>query len=167
MDKQKQLKFNIVDVIFLLAVLAGVAFFALRFFGPGLSASSGGQNEEEYIITYFVSDSADFIVDHLRVGSALTDNSIKYDLGTLVDFEVGPAQISSTAEDGHQVITTREGYSSVYLMGRATASDNGFGVTVDGMNLTIGDSTVVRAQEAKFWVVVYDIQKLSDSPYAD
>ena len=165
MEKERKLKFNLVDVIFILVLLAGVVFVALRLGGKNVVPSSDAS--EEYIITYYIADSADYIVSHLRVGSALTDDSISLDLGTLVDFETGPARINSTAADGHQVISDREGYSSVYLRSRVRATDNGFGVTVDGLKLQIGHSMVLRAQEVKLWVYVYDIQKLSDSSYAD
>lgn len=166
MDKQKKLKFNIVDVIFLLVLLAGAAFVALRLIGPRLPAISSAE-EDEYIVTFYASDSANYVVDRLQIGSPMTDDSITLDFGTLVDFETGPARINSAAADGHQVVTDREGYSSVYLMCRLRGIDNGFGVTVDGMRLGVGHTTVVRAREAKFWVAVYDIQKLSDSPYAN
>lgn len=165
MEKEKKLKFNLVDVIFILVVLAGAAFVALRLSGKNMAPSGG--SSEEYIITYYIADSADYIVGHLRVGSALTDDAISLDLGTLVDFETGPARINSAAADGHQVVSDREGYSSVLLMTRVRAADNGFGVTVDGLKLQVGHSMVLRSQEAKLWVYVYDIQKLSDSPYAD
>lgn len=168
MDKQNKLKFNLVDVIVLLAVLAGVAFVALRLIGLSPSANTAPDgDEEEYIITFYVSETGDYVVDHLQVGSPLTDDSITLDMGTLVDFETGPAQISSAAADGHLVISDREGYSSVYLMCRITCTDNGFGVTTaDGLRLEIGHSMVIRTKEAKLWAYVYDIQKLSDTPYA-
>ena len=164
MEKEKKLKFNLVDVIFILVLLAGAAFVVLRLNGRNVMPSSG--SSEEYIVTYYIADSADYIVGHLRVGSALTDDSISLDLGTLVDFETGPARINSTAADGHQVVSDREGYSSVFLVSRVQGSDNGFGITVDGLKLGVGHSMVLRSQEAKLWVYVYNIQKLSDSSYA-
>ena len=164
MEKEKKLKFNLVDVIFILVLLAGAVFVFLRLSGKNIVSSSGPS--EEYIVTYYIADSADYIVNHLRVGSSLTDDALSLDLGTLVDFETGPARINSTAADGHQVVSDREGYSSVYLMSKVRGADNGFGVTVDGLKLAVGHSMVLRSQEAKLWVYVYDIQKLSDSPYA-
>ena len=172
MDKQKKLKFNFVDVIFLLVVLAGVAFVAMRLAGSGSNAPSPtpgeGKTGEKYIITFYTTESADYVVKHLQLGSQLTDDSITLDMGTLVGYEAGPAQISSAAADGHLVISDREGYSSVYLMSRIVCTDNGFGVTTaDGLRLEIGHSMVLRSHEAKFWVYVYDIQKLEDTPYVD
>ena len=167
MDKQKKLKFNLVDVIFILALLAGAAFVVLRLSGLSLfDVTSSNEGGEEYIVTFYASDSADYVVNRLQIGSPLTDDSITSNFGTLVDFETGPARVTSTAADGHLIISDKEGYSSVYLMCRVRGADNGFGITVDGQRLGVGHTTVVRAREAKFWVTVYDIQKLSDTPYA-
>lgn len=184
MEKQNKLKFNIVDVIVLLVLLAGIIFVAMRFIGPLLSSDpdpvpsadpdpTGSpdpdteEKEAKYIITFYASEAPDYVTDHLWAGSQLTDDSISLDLGTLVDFKTGPAQISSAMADGHLVISDLEGYSSVFLMSRVLGADNGFGVTVAGLKLGIGHSMVVRAKEAKFWVYVYDIQKLEDTPYVN
>lgn len=164
MEKQKKLKFNLVDVIFILVVLAGIAFVALRMGGVDVEPSSG--SSEEYIITFVGTEVPNYVIDRLEVGAPVTDDSLTVNLGTLVDFETGPAKISSAAADGHQVVSDREGYSSLYLICRVSGTNNGFGVTVDGLKLGVGHSIVVRARDAKLWMAVYDIQKLSDSPYA-
>ena len=167
MEKQKKLKFNLVDVIFILALLAGAAFVVLRLSGMSPSGvTNSNENGEEYIVTFFATDSANYIVDHLQIGSPVTDDSITLNFGTLVDFEAGPARITSAAADGHLIISDKAGFSSVYLMCRVRGTDNGFGITVDGQRLGVGHTTVVRAREAKFWTTVYNIQKLSDTPYA-
>ena len=165
MEKEKKLRFNIVDVIFIAVLLAGIAFVALRLSGRNIALNNG--SSEEYIITFYISDSADYIVDRLYIGSPMTDDTLALNLGTLVDFETGPAQISSAAADGHLVISDREGYSSVYLMSKVYAVDNGFGVTVDGLKLQVGHSMVIRSKESKFWAYVYDIQKLENTSYAN
>lgn len=197
MENKNKLKFNIVDVIFLLVLLAGLAFVGLRFIQslpdpeaaesdpvtesePAADTTPPAADttpeptptppvEEMYVITFFVPESADYIVNRLRLGSDMTDDSITLDLGTLVDYETGPARISSAAADGHLVISDKEGYSSVYLMCKLPGIHNGFGVTVCGgsLRLEVGHSMVIRTWESKFWAYVYDIQKLEDTPYAE
>lgn len=194
MENKKKLKFNIVDVIFLLVLLAGLAFLALRFIQSLPESEPAAESdpvpesqpvsdppqeptptdppgpvEEMYVITFFVPESADYIVNRLQLGSDMTDDSITLDLGTLVDYETGPARISSAAADGHLVISDKEGYSSVYLTCKMPGIHNGFGVTVCGgsLRLEVGHSMVIRTWESKFWAYVYDIQKLEDTPYAE
>ena len=166
MEKQKKLKFNLVDVIFILVLLAGAAFVALRLGGLDVVARFTGAHTEEYVITFVGTEAPDYVVDRLEIGAPVTDDSLDLNMGTLVDFKAGPSLSSGTAADGHIVMSSREGYKSVYLMCKMNAADNGFGVTVDGQKLGVGHSMVVRAGDAKLWMVVYDIQKLDDSPYA-
>ena len=166
MENQKKLKFNLVDVIFILVLLAGAVFVALRLGGLDTVAQLTNPHSEGYIITFIGTEVPDYVVDQLEIGASATDDPVNLDLGTVVDFETGPARISSAAADGHLIISDREGYQTVYLMCKVSASDNGFGVKVDELNLGIGHSMVVRAGRAKLWMVVYDIQKLDDSPYA-
>lgn len=166
MEKQKKVRFNLVDVIFILVLLAGVVFVALRLGGLDVVARLTGAYTEEYVITFVGTEAPDYVIEHLKIGAPVTDDALDLNMGTLVDFKTGPAQSSSAAADGHLVISEREGYQSVYMMCKMNATDNGFGVTVDGQELGIGHSMVVRAGETKIWMVVYDIQKLNDSPYA-
>ena len=167
MDKQKKLKFNIVDVIFLLAVLAGIAFVVMRLGGLDVVARiTGAAPSEAYVITYISTDTPDYVIEHLEIGAPVTNDTMDANLGTVLDIQTDEAQISSAAADGHLVISDLEGSSTLYLMCRTQASDNGNGVTVNGLNLGIGHSIVVRAGGTKIWMVVRDIQKLENSPYA-
>ena len=166
MEKQKKLKFNLVDVIFILVLLAGVAFVALRLGGLDVVARLTNTQTEGYIVTFIGTEVPDYVIDQLEIGASVTDDSLDLNLGTLVDFETGPARVTSAAADGHLIVSDREGYQTVYLMCKVNGSDNGFGVTVDGQAFGVGHSMVVRAGKAKIWMVVCDIQKLDDSPYA-
>lgn len=167
MDKQKKLKFNIVDVVFLLAVLAGIAFVVLRLGGLDVVARiTGTAPSEDYVITYFSTNTPDYVIERIEIGDPVTNDAMDANLGTLLDIRTDNAQISSAAADGHLVVSDLEGSSALYLICRMRASDNGNGITVDGLDLGIGHSIVVRAGDTKTWMVVRDIQKLSDSPYA-
>ena len=168
MDNQKKLRFNLVDVIFILILLAGAAFVAMRLGGLDVvSRITGGASPEPYVITYIGIETPDYVVDRLEIGAPVTNDTMDVKLGTLLDYRTGPAQISSAAADGHLVVSDQEGSSTVYLMCRTQASDNGYGVTVNGLDLGVGHTIVVRAGGTKLWMAVYDIQKLSDSPYAE
>lgn len=167
MENQKKLRFNLVDVIFILVLLAGIAFVVMRLGGLDVVARiTGAAPSETYVITFVSTDTPDYVVDHLEVGATVTNDAMDVKLGTVLDFQTGPAQISSAAADGHLVISDRDGSSAVYLICRTQASDNGNGVTVNGLKLGVGHSIVIRAGDAKLWMVVSDIQKLADSPYA-
>lgn len=168
MDKQKKLRFNVVDVIFLLAVLAGVVFVGLRLGGLDIVRQiTGGSAPEPYVITFIGEEIGDYVVDRVEIGDPVTDDEATLDLGKVVDIQTGPAISFASQEDGQLVTTTKEGYSSILLTCQVQASDTGNGVNVDGLIVGVGHSMVVRPGDSKMYLVVYDIRKLSDSPYAN
>ena len=168
MDKQKKLKFNLVDVIFLLAVLAGVAFVGLRLGGLDVVARlTGASSPEPYVITFIGEEVADYVVDRVEIGDPVTDDEASMDLGFVVDIRRSEALSYNPDYNGKLTLAPKEGYSCIHLVCRVQGTPSSSGVTVDGLALGVGHSMVVRAGDAKMYLVVYDIQKLSDSPYAD
>lgn len=168
MDKQKKLKFNLVDVIFLLVVLAGVVFVGLRLGGLDIVRQiTGGSAPEPYVITFVGEEVGDYVVGRIEIGDPVTDDEATLDLGKVVDIQTGPSISFASQEDGQLVTSTKEGYSSILLTCQARAAGTSNGVNVDGMILGVGHTMVVRAGDVKMFLVVYDIQKLSESPYAN
>lgn len=168
MEKQKKLRFNLVDVIFILVLLAGIAFVAMRLGGLDVVARlTGASAPEPYVITFTSTEVANYVVERVEIGSKVTDDEVSMNLGTVLDFQLGISQVSSAREDGQLVVSSKEGYSSINLLCQVQGSDNGNGVTVDGLALGVGHTMVVRAGDAKMYMVVCDIQKLSESPYAN
>lgn len=168
MDKQKKLKFNLVDVIFLLAVLAGIAFVVMRIGGLDVVARlTGAASPEPYVITFIGEEVPDFVAERIEIGDPATDDEASMNLGAVVDVQLSEALTYNPDYDGKLMRSSKEGYYCVHLMCKAQGTGTGSGVTVDGLALGVGHSMVVRAGDAKMYLVVYDIQKLSESPYAN
>ena len=169
MDKQrKKLKFNIIDVAFVVAVLAGLVFVVLRVGGFDLLTSIiFGEKEEAYAVTFTGAEVADYVIERIHTGDKMSDEWLGVDLGEVLEVKLGPAQSYSAREDGRLVMSDKEGYYSVLVTGYCKAVDNDNGITVDGLNLGVGHTMVVRIGDAKLYLVVQDIQKLDGSPYAD
>ena len=168
MEKQKKLRFNLVDVIFILALLAGIAFVVMRLGGLDVVARlTGAASPEPYVITFIGEEIPDFAIERIELGDRVTDDEATLNLGTVVDIQTGPAISFASQEDGQLVTTTKEGYSSILLSCQVQASDTGSGVNVDGLLLGVGHTMVVRPGDSKMYLIVCDIQKLSDSPYAN
>ena len=169
MDKQeKKLKFNIIDVVFVAAVLAGLIFVVLRVGGFDLLTSIiFGEKEETYAVTFISEEVAGFVTDRIQVGDKMSDEWLGVDLGEVLEVKLGPAQVYSARQDGKLVMSDKEGYYSILVTGYCDAVDNDNGITVDGLNLGVGHTMVVRIGDAKLYLVVQNIQKLDGSPYAD
>lgn len=168
MEKQKKLRFNLVDMIFILVLLAGVAFVAMRLGGLDVVARiTGAASPEPYVITFFCEETPDYAAQRLEIGDYATDDEASMDLGTVVDFEINDALSYNPDYDGKLILSAKEGYNSVMLMCQVQGAESSGGVTVDGMVLGVGHTMVVRAGDTKLYMVVYDIRKLSESPYAN
>ncbi len=163
MEKQKKWRFNLIDVLFLVVVLAGVLFVALRMAGPDETA--GGGPEDYYVITFTCDTVPSYLVDHLQLSAEVTDDGMKRSLGRVVDIQRGPSVYYNTDSSGRLVKSSRDGYDSLLLMCCVKCADNGYGITVDELNLGIGHTITIRADGARISSAVYNIQKLSDTVY--
>lgn len=168
MEKQKKWRFNIIDVLFLLVVLAGILFVILRLGGFDVVARiTGTASTEEYVITFIDTEVPDYAAERIEKGDKATDDNLSVNLGTVVDVQLSPAQVPTPDTEGILVVSAEEGFSTVLLSCQVKASDNGNGVTVDGLDLGVGHTMVVRAGDSKMYMTVCDIQKLADTPYAN
>lgn len=154
--EQKKRKFNIIDLIVLLVILGALAFAAYRFFG-----SSGGKTAtgttEPYRITFFCSETPEKVADMIALGDSVTDDSCYMDLGKVVDFTVGDAQVYGNSADGKVVLSDKEGYRSVSVTVEAEAVAEENCIYVTGWSLGCGHSMVIRVGYAKLYVWVSDI----------
>ena len=168
MDKQeKKLKFNIIDVAFVAVVLAGLIFVVLRVGGFDLLYTIVfGAKEDTYAISFIGEEVADYVVDRLQPGDKVCDEWLGVDLGEVLEIKRGKAQSYSARQDGKLVMSDKENYSSIIVTCYCDAVDNENGITVDHLNLGVGHTMVVRIGDAKLYLVVHDIQKLDESPYA-
>ena len=168
MEKQTKLRFNLVDVLFILVVLAGIAFVVMRLGGLDVVARiTGAASPEPYAITFICEEVPDYVAERIEVGARVTDDEASMNLGTVVDVQLNDALSYNPDVDGKLMLSAKEGYYSVVLTCKTQGAEASNGATVDGLLLGLGHTMVVRAGEAKMYMVVYDIQKLADSPYAD
>lgn len=162
MGGQKKTRFNMVDVLFLLVVLVGVLFIVLRTAGRETAKELPG---EYYAVTYIGEAVPSYMLDLLEMGADVTDDEMIFSLGTVVDIQRGPSVFYNVDSSGNMVKSSRDDYESLLLTCRVEGVDNGFGITADGLALGVGHSIVLRADKAKISMMVYDIQKLSDTSY--
>ena len=154
--EQKKRKWNIVDLVVVLVLVAVAAFAAWRFFG-----SSGGKatvgNEESYRITFLCNETPEKVAEMIAKGDAVTDDSCYMDLGKVVDFKIDEARVYSTAADGKVVLSSKPGYKSAYVTVECKGVPEDNCVYVTGWALGCGHSMVIRVGYAKLYVWVYDM----------
>lgn len=155
---QKKVKFNIVDIIVILVLIAGIAFVGVRMFGgeePAVSADPSVGST--YRVTFYAESVPEVVANTLVQGSKAENASRNMDLGYLVEFSVDDSIVYVANSKGEYVKTTKEGYVSVTLVCELTGIDQSTGLQVGQYMLNVGHSMGVRCGFTEINTTVVDI----------
>ena len=156
---QKKVKFNIVDIIVILLLVAGIAFVGIKMLGGGEPAPTAPETTDgsTYQVTFYAECIPGYVADTLVKGSSAENSSRNMDLGTLVDFTVAPSIIYSFDANGTCVQSEKPGYVSVTLVCEVTGTQQPTGLQVGQFMLNIGHSMGVRSGNTEINTIVRDI----------
>jgi hypothetical protein len=155
---QKKAKFNIVDIIVILILVAGIAFVGVRMFGgeePAVEATAGAGST--YHVTFHAECVREDVANTLVLGSKSENASRNMDLGTLIDFSIDEAIAYGTDSKGNVVQGTKPGYVSVTLTCELTGIDQSTGLQVGQFMLNVGHSMGVRCGFTELNMIVQNI----------
>ena len=155
---QKKAKFNIVDIIVILILVAGIAFVGVRMFGgeePAVEANAGAGST--YHVTFHAECVREDVANTLVLGSKSENASRNMDLGTLIDFSIDEAIAYGTDSKGNVVQGTKPGYVSVSLTCELTGIDQSTGLQVGQFMLNVGHSMGVRCGFTELNMIVQNI----------
>ena len=155
---QKKVKFNIVDILVILVLIAGVAFLGLRMFGGEEPAVTNPTEGSRYLVTFNCESIRTEVTDTLVKGSKAENASRNMDLGHLVDFTIDEAVIYTTDSEGNVVKTTKEGYVSVTMVCEVTGIDQATGLQVGQFMLNVGHGMGVRCGFTEIYSYVMNIE---------
>ena len=155
---QKKTKFNIVDIIVILILIAGVAFLGVKMFGGQEPAASADPAEgAPYLVTFRADCVAEDIAATLTVGSKAENASRNMDLGTVVDVVIGESVVYGFDSKGNCVASPKPGYVSVTLVCEVTGIQQPTGLQVGQFMLNIGHGMGVRCGNTEINTIVRDI----------
>ena len=155
---QKKAKFNIVDIIVILILVAGIAFVGVRMFGgeePAVEANAGAGST--YHVTFHAECVREDVASTLVLGSKSENTSRNMDLGTLIDFSIDEAIAYGTDSKGNVVQGTKPGYVSVTLTCELTGIDQSTGLQVGQFMLNVGHAMGVRCGFTELNMIVQNI----------
>ena len=155
---QKKAKFNIVDILVILVLIAGIVFVGVRMFGGEEPAVSDPATGGKYLVTFCADSVHEDVAATLVQGSKAENASRNMDLGHLVDFTIGESVVYTTNSDGELIKTTKEGYVSVSLVCEVTGVDQSTGLQVGQYMLNIGHSMGVRCGFTEINTCVMNIE---------
>ncbi len=146
----KKRKFNLVDVIITVIILAAIALLAYIFIFNRSAGNSSDTVKIQY--TLEVRDERDELVDNAaaNIGKSLIEGTAKYNLGTVVDFYSTPAVYSAfNHETGESVNTLYPEHSNVCFVVDADAVKNPGTerYSISGFEVSVGTLVYVRLPE--------------------
>ena len=156
---QKKVKFNIVDILVILVLIAGAVFLGIRMFGgeePAVTPNSSVGST--YRVTFNAECVRADVASTLVKGSKAENASRNMDLGYLVDFTIADAIAYGTDAQGNVVQSTKPGYVSVTLVCELTGIDQSTGLQVGQFMLNVGHSMGVRCGFTELNMVVQNIE---------
>lgn len=159
---QKKVKFNIVDIIVILALIAGIVFVGVRMFGgdePAVSADPAAGSK--YLVTFHAEAVREDVANTLVQGSKAENASRNMDLGHLVEFTIEDAIVYNTDSKGNSVKTTKEGYVSVTLVCEVIGVDQATGLQVGQFMLNVGHAMGVRCGFTEINTTVIGIEPVN------
>lgn len=140
--RKRKMKFNIMDVLILLAI-AAVAAVLLYVFVFSEHSSAGALNGAQTTkITYVIelTDVDDALSDNISVGETLIDSAKKMNIGTIVAVESQPyVYLGKNVTGGTMELTTVDNKSTVYVTVEADATLAGISYSISGYDIYVGE----------------------------
>ena len=157
--EKKARKFNIIDVIIILAVVAAIAIVGYKFAGKKIVQST---NTQEFEVTYTVYEVANTTAEIIKEGDVLTDNAGNVPLGNVTKVEVEKNSRSyAPNSDGEYVMSAKEGFCFVAVTGKVNAVKANNGITVNGTEYLVGHSITLEAGDAKLYALITAITPIT------
>lgn len=154
---QKKVKFNIVDILVILILIAGIAFVGVKMFGGDESAAADPGSGAPYLVTFRADCVPEEVAASLSVGSKCENASRNMDLGTLVDFTTGESVTYGYDSKGACVASEMPGHVSITLVCRVTGTQEPTGLQVGNFMLNIGHEMGVCCGNTELDCTVWSI----------
>lgn len=154
-------KINLLDVFFILVLLAALGVAYLLFAGNG---SSVGEIPIVYTVEIQNQDAAYF--EHITEGEKVIDGITKSPMGKIVGFSKEPAKIVTQAND-KLVLATPEGRFDGYVQIEANAAVSYPDLKLENEAIKIGKAVALRSESAAMhgYIVAmdYDEEQLKEA----
>lgn len=149
-------KFNLVDAIVLLVVIAAVAFVGYKFIGGNLS----GSGSSTYEVKFLCEEVPDFAANVIKVGDKILDEQKETNLGVVTDVKLSDARTYATTAEGGVTVNPKPYYNCVEITAEVEADDYDFGMIVSSSKYGVGHSITIRVGKAKIFGRISGIEKI-------
>ena len=154
---KKGFKFNIIDAVVILVILAVVAFIGLKLSG-GLIAQPEEIHQYEY--TFHSDEIPDYVIDYVKEGAGVCDASNNDDFGELVSFSVCESAIYEPNADGVIVKSQKPDHSGMDLVVCGEGEQTEFGVKLSKGVYGVGHTITIKVGNSKIHCKISGIKQL-------
>lgn len=163
MEKTKKFRFNIIDAVIIITVIAVIAGLVLR---AGLSGQINAEKQEAKITFIATNIHSEIAASTLLDGDEFYSETYECKFGTICDrdkFEITPAEQHNESASGELVVSTLEHRSDVrgYLTAEGYFDeDNGF--LLGGKNQIFpGGNYEIYSQNRRLYILIVDIEPVN------
>lgn len=157
-------KFNIIDILVIVLIIAVIAGLAVRY-GSRITSAVKSDEEFEYVVR--VQSVRMYTIDALKetkdTESKLSDKKGTVDLGKITNVEYEPATVISEKADGTIVDAPQEDRYTAYvtIRTRGKESDNSY-ITADSNELSVGRSTEIYSKYVHTSGLIMEVNKIGE-----
>ena len=153
MENKAKRKFNLLDALIILVVLA-VAAFAVDKLLPAENTAAV-ENAE---MSFYAEEVPAFVADSLYVGAPVIDADRSINLGKVIDFKVEDFCIYGADAEGNMTPTAKPGYVNITVTTALSVNPSAYGVSLQGIIYSVGHTLAMRAGFAKMSAIVSSIE---------
>lgn len=162
-DKNGKLfgKVNIIDIIIVILLLVVLAFTAykLGLFAPKQAIST---ETNKIRIVFYQEEVNTFTVENTNLNDPVTDAIQNNSFGKVVDIESGESTSWGVDRDGKQVMSAKDGYSSIYITAENTGTVSSTGISTGGANYYVGQLLTVRVGTSAYYCRIYSAENVEE-----
>ena len=158
MEKTKR-KFNLVDLVVVLALVAVLVFVALKFMPNDVETMDMNQ----YKVVFYTEESPNYALERIEIGNPVSDADHNYEMGEVTqEIETSESEGYVQTSDGKYVKAAKEGYSSAKVTFVGDGTDYKHGVKFDKGQYSVGQTVSIRVGNVKLYGRIYDIEKVEE-----
>lgn len=156
--EKKRIRFNWVDCIVILAIIAVIAFVGTKL-SSGILDNSG--KDAKYRITFYTEESTMYSLENVKIGDPVCDESNDVSLGAVTDIDISDvshAQLETS--EGTYIEASRPGYGSGSVTFEGTGTEYAYGAKFDNSKYSVGQTVTFRIGTSKLHGRVKSIEKI-------
>lgn len=143
-ENRSKRKFNFLDIVILLVIIAGVGFGVRKYQQASISTPiSTKANRIE--ISYYIEEVPDYAAEAIQIGDPVKEEIQSANFGNVTDIQIDDSVSWARNDKGEFFESSRDGYASLNLKMEANGVMSQNGVTIDKSVYYIGQTITLHA----------------------